>query len=53
VADLDRPRFGDVHAEPEPGAALALAHQLGGRVLVTGSRYLLADRAGGDRKSVR
>jgi dihydrofolate synthase/folylpolyglutamate synthase len=53
VADLARSRFRDVHAVPEPGAALALAHRLGGRVLVTGSLYLLADLAGGDRKSVR
>jgi folylpolyglutamate synthase/dihydropteroate synthase len=53
VADLARPRFGAVHIEPEPAAALALAHELGEHVLVTGSLYLLADLADNDRKSVR
>jgi hypothetical protein len=48
-----RPRFAAVHTEPDPAAALALAHGLGGRVLVTGSLYLLADLAEDDRKSVR
>jgi dihydrofolate synthase/folylpolyglutamate synthase len=53
VADLARPRFAAVHVEPDPTAALALAHDLGEQVLVTGSLYLLADLAENDRKSVR
>ena len=53
VADLARARFAAVHIEPDQAEALALAHDLGGRVLVTGSLYLLADLAGNDRKSVR
>lgn len=53
VADLARPRFAAVHIAPDPAAALALAHELGERVLVTGSLYLLADLAEDDRKSVR
>ena len=53
VADLARSRFAQVHIAPEPAAAVALAHELGDRVLVTGSLYLLADLAEGDRKSVR
>ena len=35
--------FGVVETEPDPHAALALAHRLGEPVLVTGSLYLLAD----------
>jgi dihydrofolate synthase / folylpolyglutamate synthase len=53
VADLARPRFATVHTAPGPAAALALARDLGERVLVTGSLYLLADLAEDDRKSVR
>ena len=53
VADLARARFAAVHTEPDPVAALALAHDLGERVLATGSLYLLADLAENDRKSVR
>jgi dihydrofolate synthase / folylpolyglutamate synthase len=53
VADLARSRFAHVRIAPEPAAAVALAHDLGDRVLVTGSLYLLADLAEGDRKSVR
>ena len=53
VAGLARERFDTVHVEPDPAAALALAHNLGERVLVTGSLYLLADLAENDRKSVR
>ena len=53
VADLARARFAAVHVEPEAAAALALAHDLGERVLVTGSLYLLADLAANDRESVR
>ena len=53
VADLARPLFDAVHTAPEPAAALALGHDLGERVLVTGSLYLLADLADLDRKSVR
>jgi len=45
VADLARPRFAAVHTVAEPAAALARAHDLGDRVLVTGSLYLLADLA--------
>jgi dihydrofolate synthase/folylpolyglutamate synthase len=45
VADLARPLFDAVHTAPEPAAALALGHDLGERVLVTGSLYLLADLA--------
>ena len=53
VAELARALFADVHTEPDPEAALALARNLGERVLVTGSLYLLADLADHDRKSVR
>ena len=53
VAALARPRFAAVHTQPEPAAALALAHDLGEQVLVTGSLYLLADLADDARKSVR
>jgi dihydrofolate synthase/folylpolyglutamate synthase len=53
VAVLARPRFDAVHTESDPAAALALAHDLGERVLVTGSLYLLADLADHDRKAVR
>ena len=45
VADLARARFSAVHTAPDPAAALAHAHELGDRVLVTGSLYLLADLA--------
>ncbi len=48
VADLARPRFDTVHTVPGPAAALACAHDLGERVLVTGSLYLLADLARDD-----
>jgi dihydrofolate synthase/folylpolyglutamate synthase len=48
VADLARQRFAAVHTVPDPAAALARAHDLGGRVLVTGSLYLLADLARDD-----
>jgi dihydrofolate synthase/folylpolyglutamate synthase len=53
VAEVARARFADVHTEPDPEAAVALARDLGERVLVTGSLYLLADLADHDRKSVR
>jgi dihydrofolate synthase / folylpolyglutamate synthase len=53
VADLALPRFASVHTVPDPTAAVALARDLGGPVLVTGSLYLLADLADRDRKSVR
>ena len=53
VAELARPRFDAVHTAQEPEAALALAHELGEQVLVTGSLYLLADLADQERKSVR
>jgi dihydrofolate synthase/folylpolyglutamate synthase len=45
VADLGAPRFEAVHTVADPVEALALAHSVGGRVLVTGSLYLLADLA--------
>ncbi len=40
---LARPFFGVVEVEPDPVAAVALAHGLGEPVLVTGSLYLLAE----------
>jgi dihydrofolate synthase / folylpolyglutamate synthase len=46
VADLARPFFGSVLVEPDPQAAVATARRLNGRVLVTGSLYLLADLSG-------
>lgn len=48
VAELGRSRFEVVETVPDPGAAVARAHALGGEVLVTGSLYLLADLAGGE-----
>ena len=45
VAELGRARFDVVEAVPDPRAAVARAHALGSRVLVTGSLYLLADLA--------
>jgi dihydrofolate synthase / folylpolyglutamate synthase len=43
VARAARRFFTRVEREPDPHAAVALAHRLGSRVLVTGSLYLLAD----------
>ena len=43
LAARARPHFETVVVEPEPAAAVAHAHALGGPVLVTGSLYLLAD----------
>ena len=43
LADRARRYFSDVVAVEDPVAAVAHAHALGGRVLVTGSLYLLAD----------
>jgi dihydrofolate synthase/folylpolyglutamate synthase len=43
VAAAARRFFTRVEREPDPHAAVALAHRLGPRVLVTGSLYLLAD----------
>lgn len=40
---LARDAFDEVHVEPDPVAAVALAHRLGEPVLVTGSLYLLAE----------
>jgi dihydrofolate synthase / folylpolyglutamate synthase len=40
--------FGRVERESDPHAAVALAHRLGARVLVTGSLYLLADLSSGE-----
>jgi dihydrofolate synthase/folylpolyglutamate synthase len=48
VAQLARGRFEAVETVPDPAAALARAHALGDRVLVTGSLYLLADLAGAE-----
>jgi dihydrofolate synthase/folylpolyglutamate synthase len=45
LAERAAPFFPRVQAVPEPGAALARAHELGSPVLVTGSLYLLADLA--------
>ena len=43
LARRARAFFAVVQSEPDPRAALALAHSLGEPVLVTGSLYLLAD----------
>jgi len=43
LAERARPRFARVEAADDPREALALAHELGEPVLVTGSLYLLAD----------
>ncbi|HZU19691.1 MAG TPA: hypothetical protein VE982_00585 [Gaiellaceae bacterium] len=48
VADLARGRFDRVEIAAEPAVALARARELGRRVLVTGSLYLLADLARGE-----
>ncbi|MSO58245.1 MAG: hypothetical protein EXQ77_04315 [Thermoleophilia bacterium] len=45
AATAARHGFAPVEAIPDPVAALARAHALGGTVLVTGSLYLLADLA--------
>jgi dihydrofolate synthase/folylpolyglutamate synthase len=42
-------RFRDVEAVEDPAAAVARGHELGERVLVTGSLYLLADLAARQR----
>jgi dihydrofolate synthase / folylpolyglutamate synthase len=46
LAELARGRFQTVEIEPDPELALRRARALGGRTLVTGSLYLLADLAG-------
>lgn len=43
LAERARHRFAHVETQPEPAQALARARELGDRVLVTGSLYLLAD----------
>jgi dihydrofolate synthase / folylpolyglutamate synthase len=43
VAQAANGRFNRVETEPDPHRALARARELGSRVLVTGSLYLLAD----------
>ena len=43
LAARARPFFSTVEARNDPAEAVALAHALGGPVLVTGSLYLLAD----------
>jgi dihydrofolate synthase/folylpolyglutamate synthase len=48
VAQLAHGRFRAVETVADPRAALARAHALGDRVLVTGSLYLLADLAGAE-----
>jgi len=53
LAAAARPRFATVHAVEDPEAALAHARDLGRRVLVTGSLYLLADLAEGEPEAVR
>ena len=45
VAAAARGRFRAVHTSPDPRDAVRRAHELGPRVLVTGSLYLLADLA--------
>jgi dihydrofolate synthase / folylpolyglutamate synthase len=52
LAALARQRFAVVEVVPEPVAALARAHELGSRVLVTGSLYLLADLESHEREAV-
>ena len=49
LADSARRWFATVEARDDPTEALALAHELGDPVLVTGSLYLLADLEGRDR----
>ena len=49
LADRAGRSFARVEVEPDPAAAVALAHTLGTPVLVTGSLYLLADLADADR----
>ena len=43
LARRAEPHFARVEAVPDPGAAYARARELGPRILVTGSLYLLAD----------
>lgn len=49
LAERARRVFERVEARSDPRAALALAHELGEPVLVTGSLYLLADLAAAER----
>jgi dihydrofolate synthase / folylpolyglutamate synthase len=49
LAELASRHFSHVEAVADPGTALARAHALGEPVLVTGSLYLLADLAAGER----
>jgi dihydrofolate synthase/folylpolyglutamate synthase len=51
LAAAAAPWFRSVAAVDDPVGALALAHELGGPVLVTGSLYLLADLAERERES--
>ena len=53
LAALARPHFERVVPVDEPTAALERAHELGERVLVTGSLYLLADLAAREGERVR
>jgi dihydrofolate synthase/folylpolyglutamate synthase len=53
LAERARASFDHVEAVPDPVAALRRAHELGGRVLVTGSLYLLADLAAHERGARR
>jgi folylpolyglutamate synthase/dihydropteroate synthase len=43
LARLAEPYFDRIETVPDPRAALARARELGPRVLVTGSLYVLAD----------
>ena len=51
LAELARRTFDHVEVVVEPSAALALAHELGEPVLVTGSLYLLGDLAQTERRA--
>jgi dihydrofolate synthase/folylpolyglutamate synthase len=51
LADLARRHFPCVDAVDDPVDALALAHELGKPVLVTGSLYLLGDLAQAERRA--
>jgi dihydrofolate synthase/folylpolyglutamate synthase len=51
LADLARRHFDHVEVRDDPAEALARAHELGERVLVTGSLYLLGDIVQGERRA--
>jgi dihydrofolate synthase / folylpolyglutamate synthase len=51
LAARAEPHFERVDVVPEPSRAVARAHELGSRVLVTGSLYLLADLEAREREA--